>query len=57
MKAIRRNRRLVVVEPFAKVLTTIKRFAPGLIDFFLHLGRRGRIAKKDGPAGERTGST
>jgi hypothetical protein len=37
---------LVVVEPFAKVLTTIKRFAPGLIDFCLHLGRRNRIAKK-----------
>ncbi len=46
VKAIRRNRRLVVVEPFAKLLTTIKRLAPGLIDFFLHLGRRSRIAKK-----------
>ncbi len=46
VKAIRRNRRLVVVEPFAKLLTTIKRFTPGLIDFFLHLGRRNRIAKK-----------
>lgn len=46
VKAIRRNRRLVVVEPFATVLTTVKRFAPGVIDFFLHLGRRGRIAKK-----------
>ena len=46
VKAIRRNRRLVVVEPFAKLLTTLKRFAPGLIDFFLHLGRRSRIAKK-----------
>jgi short-subunit dehydrogenase len=46
VKAIRRNRRLVVIEPFAKVLTTIKRFAPSVIDFFLHLGRRSRIAKK-----------
>jgi short-subunit dehydrogenase len=46
VKAIRRNRRLAVVEPFAKVLTTVKRFAPGVIDFFLHLGRRSRIAKK-----------
>lgn len=46
VKAIRRNRRLVVAEPFAKVLTTVKRFAPGLIDFCLHLGRRSRIAKK-----------
>jgi short-subunit dehydrogenase len=46
VKAIRRNRRLIVVEPLAKLLTTIKRFAPGLIDFCLHLGRRSRIAKK-----------
>ena len=46
VKAIRRNRRLVVVELFAKLLTTLKRFTPGLIDFFLHLGRRSRIAKK-----------
>lgn len=46
VKAIRRNRRLAVVEPFAKVLTTVKRFTPGVIDFFLHLGRRSRIAKK-----------
>jgi len=46
VKAIRRDRRLVVVEPFAKLLTTVKRFAPGLIDFCLHLGRRSRIAKK-----------
>ncbi|MEX2092473.1 MAG: SDR family oxidoreductase [Pirellulales bacterium] len=46
VKAIRRNRRLVVVEPFARFLTTVKRFTPRLIDFFLHLGRRNRIAKK-----------
>jgi len=46
VQAIRRDRRLVVVEPFAKLLTTVKRFAPGLIDFCLHLGRRSRIAKK-----------
>jgi short-subunit dehydrogenase len=46
VRAIRRDRRLVVVEPFAKLLTTVKRFAPGLIDFCLHLGRRSRIAKK-----------
>jgi short-subunit dehydrogenase len=44
--AIRRNRRLVVVEPFAKLLTTVKRLTPGVVDFFLHLGRRSRIAKK-----------
>ncbi len=46
VRAIRRDRRLVVVEPLAKLLTTVKRFAPGLIDFCLHLGRRSRIAKK-----------
>jgi short-subunit dehydrogenase len=46
VKAIRRNRRMVVIEPFAKVLTTIKRIAPSVIDFFLHLGRRSRIDKK-----------
>jgi short-subunit dehydrogenase len=46
VRAIRRDRRLVVVEPLAKLLTTIKRFTPGLIDFLLHLGRRNRISKK-----------
>lgn len=46
VRAIRRNRRLVVVEPFAKVLTTVKRFTPSVIDFFLHIGRRSRIQKK-----------
>jgi short-subunit dehydrogenase len=46
VRAIRRNRRLVVVEPFAKFLCTVKRLTPGVVDFFLHLGRRGRIAKK-----------
>jgi short-subunit dehydrogenase len=46
VRAIRRNRRLVVVEPCAKLLTTIKRLTPAVIDFFLHLGRRSRIAKK-----------
>lgn len=46
VKAIRRNRRLVVVEPLAKLLTTVKRLAPGVVDFLLHLGRRSRLAKK-----------
>jgi short-subunit dehydrogenase len=46
VRAIRRNRRLVVVEPSARFLTTVKRLAPGLIDFALHLGRRKRIARK-----------
>jgi NAD(P)-dependent dehydrogenase (short-subunit alcohol dehydrogenase family) len=46
IRAIRRNRRLVVVEPSARFLCTIKRLAPGVIDFFLNLGRRKRIAQK-----------
>jgi NAD(P)-dependent dehydrogenase (short-subunit alcohol dehydrogenase family) len=46
VRAIRRNRRLVVVEPSARFLCTLKRLAPGLIDFALHLGRRKRIARK-----------
>ncbi len=46
VRSIRRNRRLVVVEPFARFLCTVKRLAPGVVDFFLHLGRRRRIAKK-----------
>jgi NAD(P)-dependent dehydrogenase (short-subunit alcohol dehydrogenase family) len=46
MRAIRRDRRLVVVEPFARLLCTMKRFTPGLVDFALHLGRRKRIARK-----------
>jgi short-subunit dehydrogenase len=46
VKAIRRNRRLVVIEPSARFLTTVKRLAPSVVDYFLHLGRRNRIAKK-----------
>ncbi len=46
LRAIRLNRRVVVVEPLAKLLTTVKRFAPSVIDFCLHLGRRSRIVKK-----------
>jgi short-subunit dehydrogenase len=46
LRAIRHDRRLVVVEPFARLTCTVKRLAPGLIDFFFHLGRRKRIARK-----------
>jgi short-subunit dehydrogenase len=46
IRAIRRDRRLVVVEPFARLICTAKRLAPGLIDFFFHLGQRKRVAKK-----------
>jgi short-subunit dehydrogenase len=46
VKAIYRNRRLVTVEPFAKLMYTLKRFAPWLLDFMFHMGRRKRIARK-----------
>jgi short-subunit dehydrogenase len=46
VRAIRRNRRLVIVEPFARFLCTLKRLAPGLIDSALHLGKRKRMARK-----------
>jgi short-subunit dehydrogenase len=46
VKAIYRNRRIVVMEPFARLLYFLKRFAPGITDFIFHLGRRKRIAKK-----------
>jgi short-subunit dehydrogenase len=46
VKAIRRNKRLVIVEPFARLLCALKRFTPGLVDFALHLGKRKRIARK-----------
>ena len=46
VKAIYRNRRLVVMEPFARLMYATKRFAPWLLDGIFHLGRRKRIAKK-----------
>jgi short-subunit dehydrogenase len=46
IKAIYRNRRLVVIEPFARFLFAMKRFAPGIADILFHLGRRKRVAKK-----------
>ncbi len=46
VKAIYRNRRLVVVEPFAKFLYITKRFVPWLMDFVFHRGRRKRVARK-----------
>jgi short-subunit dehydrogenase len=46
VKAIYRNRRLVTVEPFARFLYALKRFAPWLPDFLFHRGRRKRIARK-----------
>jgi short-subunit dehydrogenase len=46
VRAIRRNRRLVVIEPLARFTCTLKRFMPGVMDFFFHLGRRKRVARK-----------
>jgi len=46
VKAIYRNRRLVVMEPFARFLYATKRFVPGIVDAIFHLGRRKRVAKK-----------
>ncbi|HEX2477179.1 MAG TPA: SDR family oxidoreductase [Lacipirellulaceae bacterium] len=46
VKAIRRDRRLVVISPWAKFLVTMKRIVPGAMDFLFHLGRRKRVARK-----------
>jgi short-subunit dehydrogenase len=46
IKAIYRNRRLVVMEPFARLLYAMKRFAPWLMDGLFHIGRRKRVARK-----------
>ena len=46
IKAIRRDRRLVIISPWAKFLVNAKRFVPGVIDFVFHLGRRKRVARK-----------
>jgi short-subunit dehydrogenase len=40
VRAIRKNQGVVVVEPIARMLTTVKRFAPWLIDWGLHIGKR-----------------
>jgi short-subunit dehydrogenase len=46
VKAIYRNRRLVVMEPFARLMYFMKRFAPWLMDAIFHLGRRKRLERK-----------
>jgi short-subunit dehydrogenase len=46
VRAIYRNRRLVVMEPFARLMYATKRFAPWLLDGIFHLGRRKRVARK-----------
>jgi short-subunit dehydrogenase len=46
VRAIRRDRRIVVISPWAKFLVTTKRLVPGVMDFVFHLGRRNRVARK-----------
>ncbi len=46
IKAIYRNRRLVVMEPFARLMYATKRFAPWMLDIIFHLGKRKRVARK-----------
>lgn len=46
VKAIRRDQRLVVVEPVARLMHIVKRFAPGLLDLLQRVGRRKHVARK-----------
>lgn len=46
VRAIRRNRRMVLVEPYARALYAAKRWAPGLIDWTLRLGEGKRARRK-----------
>jgi short-subunit dehydrogenase len=46
IKAIYRNRRLVTMEPFARVMYAMKRYTPWLMDVIFHLGRRKRVERK-----------
>lgn len=46
VKAIRRDRGLVVVEPVARALYMLKRLAPGILDLAQRLHRRKHIARK-----------
>lgn len=46
VRAIRRNRGRVVMEPLARVMHTAKRFVPGLLDWALLLGKRRNTEKR-----------
>jgi short-subunit dehydrogenase len=46
VRAIRRNRRIVVLEPAARFTCALNRVTPWFLDFFFHLGRRKRLARK-----------
>lgn len=45
VKAIRRNRGMVVIEPVARMTYAVKRFIPSLLDFALQLGKS-RLTEK-----------
>jgi short-subunit dehydrogenase len=47
VKAIRRDQRLVLVEPVAKLMYNVQRFAPGLLDLLQRWGRRKHVARKE----------
>jgi short-subunit dehydrogenase len=46
VRAIRRNRARVVMEPLARVMFTFKRFLPGVMDIAMHLGRSRQTEKR-----------
>ena len=46
VNAIYRNRGVVVMEPFARFMFALKRFAPWIMDAIFHLGRRKRVTRK-----------
>lgn len=46
VRAIRRNRARVVMEPLARVMFTFKRFLPGVMDMAMHLGRSRQTEKR-----------
>jgi NAD(P)-dependent dehydrogenase (short-subunit alcohol dehydrogenase family) len=46
VRAIYRNKAVVVLEPFARFMYWMKRFTPWLQDRIFHLGRRKRVARK-----------
>ena len=50
IKSIRRNRRMVLVGPMAHALWWSKKFAPALLDWLNHLGRKRRMTTNDSAA-------
>jgi short-subunit dehydrogenase len=46
VRAIRRNRRLVIMGPLARLFYAVKRFLPGVMDLAFQLGRRKRVERR-----------